>query len=213
MAKILIVEDEISVALELEELLVSDGFEISEVTTTGSESISSAERLRPDVVLMDIKLKGEMDGIEAAEQILRKFGVNSLFLTGHSDDKLIKRASEVEPLGYILKPIDAPQILAAVKIACHIASVTREKEKQRRKTLLNGRNDISRAYLSEKLSVLTPSELRVAALIIQDIQTKQIAVKLNVSLHTVEWHRGHIREKLGLLDRKESLMLHLLSLI
>ena len=207
---ILIVEDEIAVALELEELLVSNGFQVKGIAATAAEAISMVEQLFPDLVLMDIKLNGTMDGIDAAAIILQDFGVSSIFLTGHSKDDLIKRASKVKPLGYILKPMNAPQILAAVKIACNMVHLNRQMEKQNRKKHLN---DSLNTHLSEELSGLTFSELRVAGLIVQGMQNKQIAEKLNVSLHTIEWHRRHIRKKLGLLDRKENLMLHLLSLI
>ncbi len=213
MTKILIVEDEITVALELEELLVSNGFRVKGITGTAPEAISMVEQLTPDMVLMDIKLKGKMDGIETAAYILQNFGVRSLFLTGHSKDKLIKRAAKVEPLGYILKPMNAQQILAAVKIVCHTMYLKAQMERQTPEKILKDNNNSSPAPLSEEMRALTTSELRVAGLVVQGMRNKQIAAKLNVSLHTVEWHRRHIRKKLGLTDRNENLMYHLMSLM
>ncbi len=213
MIKILVVEDEPDAALVLEKILISYGFQIVGISTSGLEAIDMAKSRKPDFILMDIKLDGEMDGIEAARYINEKFGINSLFLTGYFNDQLIKRASEMGALGYILKPMSKQQILASVKIAAQLVILKRREEKKCRKALIKGSDNLLPAHLSEKLSSLTASELRVAALIIQGMSTKQVAEQLKLSIFTIEWHRRNIRKKLGLHKRKEDLMKNLISLI
>ncbi len=213
MPEILIVDDDMSFAQMLNKTLKKNGFRVQGIASSGPEAIAMAKDLRPGMVLMDIVLDERMDGIEAARQIRRKYGPNSLFVTAYSDDGVIKRAAEFEPLGYLLKPPNREQILASVKIACHMVAMKRKAEVKDPQVRLNSQSESLRVYLSEELSQLTPSELRIVSLIIQGLQNKAIASKLNISLHTVEWHRRNIREKLGLLDRKENLMLQLLSKI
>ena len=213
MTKILIVEDEPDAALVLEKILIQYGFQIVGISTSGLEAIDMAKSRKPDFILMDIKLDGEMDGIEAARYINEKFGINSLFLTGYFNDQLIKRASEMGALGYILKPMSKQQILASVKIAAQLVILKRREEKEHRKALIEGSDNLLPAHLSEKLSSLTTSELRVSALIIQGMSTKQVAEQLKLSIFTIEWHRRNIRKKLGLHKRKEDLMKNLISLI
>ncbi|MEW5909364.1 MAG: response regulator [Thermodesulfobacteriota bacterium] len=119
MAKLMIVEDDAVAGLQLEESLKSMGFEVLGRATTGKEAISMAEAGTPDLILMDIVLPGEMDGIEAAEAIKNTFHIPSIFITGHTDEKWIIKAKPVEPLGYILKPISDHQVKAVIEIALY----------------------------------------------------------------------------------------------
>jgi YesN/AraC family two-component response regulator len=116
MSTIMIVEDEVSIGLELEELLESNGYEVISGATTGLEAISMARTQCPDLVLMDIKLPGEMDGIITARLVRQELGIPSVFLTGYGKSEFIERAKAADPLGYILKPLNESQILAAVEI-------------------------------------------------------------------------------------------------
>lgn len=125
MSKILIVEDEVSVALELDELLSSHNYDIVGIAASASEACSMAQTDIPDLILMDIKIPGEMDGIDVAIKVKQQFGIRSLFSTGHGKSEFVERAKEADPLGYILKPLNEIQILAAVEIALDII----EKEK------------------------------------------------------------------------------------
>ncbi len=117
MSTIMIVEDEISIALELEEMLDSNGYEVINVATTGLEAVSIARTHYPDLILMDIKLPGEMDGIVAARLIRQELGIPSVFLTGYGRSEFVERAKAADSLGYILKPLNEAQILATLEIA------------------------------------------------------------------------------------------------
>jgi CheY-like chemotaxis protein len=104
--KVLIVEDEIVGAMFLERLLELWGYECCELATSGKEALKIAEREKPDIVLMDINLHGEMSGIATAEQIRALFGTPLIFLSGYSDEETKEKAGIVEPAGYFLKPVD-----------------------------------------------------------------------------------------------------------
>nr|WP_243687792.1 response regulator [Methanobacterium formicicum] len=79
------------------------GYEVPAIVPSGEEAIKAAEELKPDLVIMDIKLEGEMDGIQAAEQIRSKLGIPIIYLTAYSDEKTVQRAKITEPSGFILK--------------------------------------------------------------------------------------------------------------
>ncbi len=102
--KILIVEDDGIVSLDIESRLVKFGYSVSEMVTTGEEAIQKIEEHNPDLVLMDIVLKGEIDGIETAEIIRSRFDIPVVFLTAFADEERFDRAKHTIPFGYIFKP-------------------------------------------------------------------------------------------------------------
>ncbi len=99
--KILIVEDERLIALDLRITLIKLGFIITAIVSSGEEAIEQAESGRPNLILMDINLETEMDGVEAAKEIYTKFRIPIIFVTAFSDSKLIDRAKMVCSFGYI----------------------------------------------------------------------------------------------------------------
>jgi len=117
--KILIVEDEGIVARETEYRLKDLGYTVCGIASSGAEAIKKAEQADPDVVLMDIMLKGEMDGVYAAEQIRSKLGVSVVYVTAHADETTLQRAKLTEPMGYLLKPFNERELRAAIEIAIY----------------------------------------------------------------------------------------------
>ncbi len=105
-AKILIVEDEGLTAMELQRKLKSAGYDVPTFAFSGKEAIKKAEELKPDLVLMDIFLKGKIDGIDAAAQIKKDLGIPIIYLTAHGDSNTKERAKNTEPSAYLLKPFD-----------------------------------------------------------------------------------------------------------
>jgi len=105
-AKILIVEDEGLTAMELQRKLKMAGYDVPTFAFSGKEAIKKAEEIKPDLVLMDIFLKGHIDGIDAAGEIKRKLDVPIIYLTAHGDQKTKERAKSTEPFAYLLKPFD-----------------------------------------------------------------------------------------------------------
>lgn len=127
-ARILVVEDEAIVAMVIKKRLVNLGYSVSGVAATGKDAITKVEGTFPDLVLMDIMLKGDMDGIEAADEIRKRFSIPVVYLTAHSDEKTLERAKQTEPYGYILKPFTEKDLSTNIEIAIH--KHLREKEKE-----------------------------------------------------------------------------------
>lgn len=125
--RILIVEDEHIVAMGIKKMVKSLGYTVTGVASSGEDAISKAESTFPDVVLMDIMLKGDMDGVEAAGEIRERFDVPVVYLTAYSDNKILERAKKTEPFGYIVKPFDEKDLHSSIEIALH--RHRKEKEK------------------------------------------------------------------------------------
>jgi class 3 adenylate cyclase/DNA-binding NarL/FixJ family response regulator len=115
--KILVVEDESSIAETLRIGLTFLGYHVPAMVDTGRQAVEQAEKIRPDLVLMDIRLKGDMDGVEAAGQIREKLGIPVVYLTAYADHATVERAKETEPFGYILKPYSIDDLRSTIEIA------------------------------------------------------------------------------------------------
>lgn len=124
--RILVVEDEALIADEIADRLGRLGCRIVGIADTAARAIELAERERPDLALMDIRLKGPMDGIEAAERIHARCDVPVVFLTAHSDQATLDRAMGFGPFGYVLKPFKEQELLLALRIALHRGGIERE---------------------------------------------------------------------------------------
>jgi DNA-binding NarL/FixJ family response regulator len=198
MTVILIVEDNATLAMELEEFLPTIGYKVVDVATTGAEAIKKARQLKPDLILMDIKMPGKMDGIQAAGIIKSEMGINIIFISGHTEEELLERAKFVEPLGYIHKPFTEEQITAALKMACYQINI----------------NEMSPVEYDERPHVyknFSRMEIRVSELLERGKTSEEIGATLNLSLNTVKWHRKNIRKKLGISKKNISIQSVLLS--
>ncbi|MCK5572933.1 MAG: PAS domain S-box protein, partial [Bacteroidetes bacterium] len=118
-ARILVVEDERIVASDLQIKLENAGYSVFPPVYSGEEAVQAVEELHPGLVLMDITLKGEMDGIQAAEEIRSRFGIPVVYLTSHSDKNTLQRAKATEPFGFILKPFDERELFATLEMALY----------------------------------------------------------------------------------------------
>jgi CheY-like chemotaxis protein len=111
---VLIVEDEALIALDIRMMLEELGYRILGVAFSGTDSLAKAEALRPDVVLMDVKLKGEMDGVTAAEAIHRRFGIPVVYLTAYTDPQTLGRLRGSGPFGCLHKPFEPDELRDAI---------------------------------------------------------------------------------------------------
>jgi CheY-like chemotaxis protein len=118
-ARILIVEDEVVIAMEIESLLEQLRYEVVGHASRGEDAIVLAAQHHPDLILMDIRLKSEMDGITTAETIFRQFKIPIVFLTAHSDPSTLERAMVLQPYGYILKPFRKNDLFTSIEIALY----------------------------------------------------------------------------------------------
>lgn len=113
--KILLVDDDRLVLAALGQALQMAGYEV-ETATSGKEALALCEQLSPDLVVLDMRMPG-MDGIEVARRLRENTRIPFIFLTAYGDEEVVERAVEAGALGYLIKPVDSPQLLAAVKTA------------------------------------------------------------------------------------------------
>lgn len=116
-AKILIVEDEVVVAMELQGILSAIGYTVAGAVRSGEEAIETVRQTNPDLVLMDVRLVGEMDGIEAARVIRERFNIPVIYVTAHADEETVQRAKRTLPLGFIVKPFTQSDLRAGIEVA------------------------------------------------------------------------------------------------
>ena len=116
-SKILIVEDEIIIAIDLKIRLEDLGYYVPGIAVNGRDAIKKTGEKNPDIILMDILLNGDKDGIQVAQQIRNQYNVPIIYLTGSQNDGLIEKAGITEPYGYINKPFDNTEIENAIQLA------------------------------------------------------------------------------------------------
>ena len=117
--RFLVVEDEILIAMGLEMELKKAGFAVCKRVTSGEEAIIAAVQEHPDVILMDIRLAGKIDGFKAAQQIQSVSSIPIIFMTGYLDKEVIERAQQQHPLGLLIKPIHIQDIQSVVASIPH----------------------------------------------------------------------------------------------
>jgi CheY-like chemotaxis protein len=117
--RILIVEDEVIEAMFLAKLLELWGYEVCELTAFGEDAIKEAEMKKPDLVLMDISIHGELSGLEAADKIHTQFGIPIIFMTGYSDEETRQEADAVLPAGYFIKPLNYDRLKETIEMVVH----------------------------------------------------------------------------------------------
>ncbi len=117
--KVMIVEDNYVVSRDIQEMLHELGYGVSSMTDTGTEAVQLAGKSHPDIILMDIKLKGNMDGIEASKLIHEYYNIPVIYITGYADDYTLQRAKTTEPSGYILKPIKKEDLHTTIEMALY----------------------------------------------------------------------------------------------
>ena len=154
-AKILIVEDEAIIAMEIESQLQSLGYEVTSIVNNGADAIKKAEVDNPDLILMDIRIKGVMDGIEAAEVIRNRFGIPVIFSTAYLDEGRIERAKITMPFGYVLKPIQERDLKVTIEMALYVSKIDddRRKIEERFKLMMHQSPSVVELYNVEGLQI------------------------------------------------------------
>jgi PAS domain S-box-containing protein len=119
MTKILVVEDEVIIAMSLQRRLASMGYDVVGICHNAEEGIKMARKFRPDLILMDIMMPGKLDGITGAQTIKAELDIPVIFLTAFAEDQMIDKAKQIEPHGYLVKPIQDRELKAVVEIAIY----------------------------------------------------------------------------------------------
>ena len=126
--RIMIVEDEVIVAEALKSSLESMDYEVTSMVKAGEAAVDKAEQDRPDIIFMDIRLKGQMDGIEAAGRIRSRSNIPIIFLTAYADKDKIDRAKLTLPFGYVLKPFQDRDLKVAIEMVLYTSKVDAERK-------------------------------------------------------------------------------------
>jgi DNA-binding LytR/AlgR family response regulator len=128
---VLVVEDESIVAKDIQNSLKKLGYTVPSVENSGEDAIDAASQYRPDLILMDIMLKGDISGIEAAEQIKNRYQIPVIFLTAYADESTLSKAKVTEPYGYIIKPFKEIDLHTSIEMALYKHSKEQEVKKER----------------------------------------------------------------------------------
>ena len=123
---ILIVEDDPNSAFVLEKILKQAGYSILQIATSGRMAIDLVEKHHPTLILMDVTLPDNTDGIKVTTIIHKKYDIPVIYLTGHSSEEIIQRAKATTPFGFLLKPYSAKMVLVSVEMALYKAAIERE---------------------------------------------------------------------------------------
>jgi len=141
--KIIVVEDEVLVADELKSRIEGFGYLVPHVLSSDKKAIEAIKQSKPDLVLMDIMLKGKMNGIESAEIIQREFDIPVVYLTAYSDKKTLDRAKITEPYGYIIKPFDEKDLSNTIEMALYKHKMEKKLKNSEKKFRLLYENNLS----------------------------------------------------------------------
>lgn len=148
-ARILVVEDEAIVAMETAKSLQNLGYEVIATVNSGDDAIKIAEDENPDIILMDIRIQGDKDGIETADIIRHQYGIPVIYTTAYSDDERIERAKQTIPFGYIIKPTQERDLKVTLEMAMYVSKIEAERVKA------NLKLKESEKQLKERLKELT----------------------------------------------------------
>jgi len=182
-ARILVVEDEAIVAMDLQNKLEDLGYSVPALSYSGEEAIDLAHSLNPDLVLMDIKLNGETDGIQAAEQIRDQLDLPVVYLTAYADDDTLQRAKLTSPFGYLLKPVEQRDLQTAVEVAIYKHGVERKLKasEQWLATVLRSTSDaVAATDENGSISFMNPVAETLMGWPAEDALGKQLADLFNI---------------------------------
>lgn len=158
--KIMIVEDEKIVALDIKDSLEHFGYSVPCMASKGEEAIKLAKTCHPDLILMDIVLKGKMDGIETAKIIHDSYDIPIIYLTAYSDEKTLQRAKMTAPFGHILKPFEDRELRSNIEIALHKSELEKAKLFENERWISSLLNSIGDAIITTdqngKIKLINP---------------------------------------------------------
>ncbi|MGL1934001.1 MAG: response regulator transcription factor [Fibrobacterales bacterium] len=180
MKKIFIVEDEIAVAKELEEILMRAEHEVVGIAMSFNAAIKKLSRVKPDLILCDINLNGEENGLDLMQVIQEQRGIPFILMSAHTDNEIVHRASELGPVNYLTKPYSEAQLITSIALAAGVTDAF-EKPTYREKSILQ--------------------------LLAQGMNSKAIGEEVGLSFHTVETHRKNMMKKYNVKSSAELMCL------
>jgi DNA-binding NarL/FixJ family response regulator len=190
--RVLIVEDDPLIAIDIEQILSNLNFKVSDVSYNAEDALLQLKNNTPDAVLMDINLEDGKDGIDIATIINELYSLPFIFLTSHADRNTLERAKKTKPAGYIIKPFDEKDLLAGLEIALY--NYAQNKFAQQPKLSIHSINKHLPNALSDR-------EFDVLLAIYEGKTNQQMADTLFVSVNTIKTHIANIYSKLEVQSR------------
>ena len=184
-ASVLIVEDEAVIALDIRTTLTRLGYAVPAVVAGGREAVASVAACRPRLVLMDIHLRGDMDGVEAAREIREHFDVPVIYLTAYADPATLARARVTEPFGYLLKPFEERELHVVIEMALHRHELQRrlkESERWLAATLRSIGDSVVATDAEWRIRFLNPAAERLTGWSATEAAGRELSEVLRVSL-------------------------------
>ena len=175
---ILVVEDEVLVARDIKSRLTRMGYEVPAIAAKGRDAIDKALQHKPDLILMDINLRDDMDGVEAAMQIRALYEVPIIFCTAYSNDETLQRAKISEPYGYVLKPFDNRELEINIEIALYKHKVEKDLSDIRKRldvTLTSVNDGVIAADLEGQIYVLNPVAEKITGWCLRNAQNSTLS--------------------------------------
>jgi len=189
--QVLVVEDEAIVSMDLRYKLEALGYSVPAEVGSGEEAVDTASRLRPDVVLMDIRLSGEMDGIDAAEQIRDQFDVPVVYLTAYADETTLERAKLTEPFGFLLKPVDPRALQSVVEVTIYkhqMEQLLKENERWLSALLRSTSDAIGTTDRDGQVNLMNPAAESLLGLTRSQALGKKLADLFNITGQPASGH-------------------------
>lgn len=189
---VLIVEDEPVIATDIEMTLTGDDYTVIGIAYTSTKALDLLHRFRPDMVLLDVAIKGDKDGIDIASIINDKYKIPFIYITSFSDKETLERAKATLPYGYIVKPFKDRDIISAIEMAVY------------RHASLNNLHFPAVKELTQTYA-LTPGEYQVMKCVWEGNTNLQVTTKLNISINTVKTHLKSVFSKMNVRSRSEAI--------
>ena len=185
--KILIVEDEAIIAKDLQFQLKGMGYDVSLIVATGEEAVNKAQEFEPDMVLMDIVLSGEIDGIEAANAIRSRADIPIIYLTAYATEEILERAKLSEPFGYLIKPVNSRELQSTIEMSLYKHSMEKELKRHR-----NHLKDL----VKERTAELSKTNEQLQKEIVKHKQAEEDRKKLVKEIEAVNFDMTELNKEL-----------------
>jgi DNA-binding NarL/FixJ family response regulator len=192
--RVLIVEDEPVIASDIELTLTGDDYQVAGIAYSSTRALDMIHRFKPDIVLLDIAIKGDKDGIDIGQILTDTYRIPFIYITSFSNKETLERAKATLPFGYIVKPFKDRDIISAIEIAIY------------RHAAINNQQFPTPEDLS-RFAHFTQSEYQVMKYVWEGNTNQQVTEKLHISINTVKTHLKNIFSKLQVGSRSEAIAL------
>lgn len=190
--RVLIVEDEAIIAADIEQTVLKEGYQVVGIAHSSTKAIDMLHRLTPDIILLDIAIKGDKDGIDIAHIIKEQYQKPFIYITSFADKDTLEKAKSTYPSGYIVKPFKDRDIISAIEMSVY-------------KHISLGENEFPSLQDVQKWVPFTAGEYQVMKGVWEGLSNQHVADQLSVSINTVKTHLKSVFSKLQVTSRSEAI--------